>query len=61
LNRSSLTRAALSAPLATAASMRALMRSRASSSRATMTIWAKDSFGWTGWSPSQNRGELLPI
>ena len=26
-----------------------------------MTIWAKDSFGWTGWSPSQNLGELLPM
>ena len=39
---------------------RALIRSRASTSFATITISAKASFGSCGLRPSQNRGEPWP-
>ncbi len=41
-------------------SSRALMRSRASTSLATITISAKASFGSCGLRPSQKRGEPWP-
>ena len=60
LKRSTRTRASVSAPSSTAFSSRALIRSRASTSLATMTISAKASFGSCGLSPSQKRGEPWP-
>ena len=60
LKRSTRTRASDSAPLPTAFSIFALMRSRASTFFDTITISAKASFGSCGLRPSQKRGEPWP-
>src|SRR5882757_3354707 len=61
LKRSTRTRASLRAPSVTAFSIFALMRSRASTSLATITISAKASFGSCGLKPPEAGRALADI